>query len=155
MDASCMLGIVLLVHLLSRVRPFATPWIAAHQASLSFTITRSLLKLMSIEPVMHPTILSSVVPFSSCPQSFSASGSFPVSQLFASGGQNIGASASAPVPPMSIQGWFPLGLTGLISLLSKELSKVFSTTVWKQKFFSTQPSLWFNSHICIWLLENP
>ena len=99
-----MLGIVLLVQLLSRVRPFATPWIAAHQASLSFTITRSLLKLMSIEPVMHPTILSSVVPFSSCPQSFSASGSFPVSQLFASGGQNIGASASAPVPPMSIQG---------------------------------------------------
>ena len=87
--------------------------------------------------------------------SFSASGSFPVSQLFASGSQSIGASASTPVPPMSIQGWFPLGLTGLISLLSKELSKVFSTTVWKQKFFSAQPSLWFNSHICIWLLENP
>ena len=79
----------------------------------------------------HPTISSSFVPFSSCLQSLPASGSFPVSQLFASGNQSIGASASASVLPMNIQGWFPLGLTGLISLQSKGLSRVFSnTTVW-------------------------
>ena len=76
----------------------------------------------------HPTISSSVVPFSSCLQSFPASGSFPMSQLFASGGQSVGVSASASVPPMNIQDWFPLGLTGWISLLSKELSRVFSNT---------------------------
>ena len=73
----------------------------------------------------HPTISSSVIPFSSCTQSFPASGSFPMSQLFTSGSQSIGASAS--VLPVNIQGWFPLGLTGLISLLSKGLSRVFST----------------------------
>ena len=89
----------------------------------------------------HPTIPSSVFPFSSCPQSFPASGYFPVSQLFASGGQNIGASASASVLPVNIQGWFPLGLTALISLQSKGLSRVFSsTTVWKHQFFGTQLS---------------
>ena len=83
----------------------------------------------------HPTISSSVTPFSFCLQSFLASGPFPVSRLFASGGQSIGASAS--VPPMSIQGWFPLILTGLISLLSKGLSRVFSSSiVWKHQFFS-------------------
>ena len=76
----------------------------------------------------HPAILSSVVPFSSCIQSFPASGSLPVNQLFASGGQNVGASASASVPPMNIQDWFPLGLTGLISLQSKGLSRVFSNS---------------------------
>ena len=75
-------------------------------------------------------------------------------QLFPSGGLSIGASPSASVLPMNIQGWFPLGSTGLISLLSKELSRVFSsTTVWKHQFFSTQPSLWSSSHICTWLLE--
>ena len=96
----------------------------------------------------------SVVPFASCPQSFPASGSFPMSQLFTSGSQSTGASAS--VLPMSIQGWFPLGLTGLISLQSKGLSRVFSnTTVWKHQFFSLQPSLWSNSHIHTWLLEKP
>ena len=80
----------------------------------------------------HPTISSSVIPFFSYLQSFPASGSFLMSQLFASGGQSIGALASASVLPMNIQGWFPLGLTGLISLLSKELSRVFSsTTVWR------------------------
>ena len=83
----------------------------------------------------HPTISSSVVPFSSCPQSFPASGSFPMSQLFASGGQSIGVSTSASVPPMNIQGWFLLGLTGLISLQAKGLSRVLSnTTVWKHQF---------------------
>ena len=85
-------------------------------------------------------------PFSSCPQSFPASGSFPLNQLFTSGGQRIGASASASVLPMNIQGWFPLGLTDLISLLSKGLSRVFSsTTVQKHQFVSTVPSLWSNS----------
>ena len=90
----------------------------------------------------HPTISSSVVPFSSCLQSFPASGSFLRSQFFASGGQDIGAYASASVLPMNIQVWFPLGLNGLISLLSKGLSRVFSnTTVQKHQFFSAQLSL--------------
>ena len=85
----------------------------------------------------HPTISSSVVPFSSCPQSLPASGSFPMSQLFAWGGQSIGISASASVLTMNIQDWFPLGWTGWISLLSKGLSRVFSnTTVQKHQFFS-------------------
>ena len=89
----------------------------------------------------HPTILSSVVPFSFCLPSFPASGSFQMSQLFASGGQSIGASASTSVLPMNIQGWSPLGYTGLSFLLSKGLSRVFSnTTVQKRQFFSTQPS---------------
>ena len=90
----------------------------------------------------HPTILSSVDPLSSCLQSFPESGSFPMSQFFASGGQIIGVSASASVLPMNIQDWFPLGLTGWISLQSKGLSRVFSnTTVQKHQFFSAQLSL--------------
>jgi len=90
----------------------------------------------------HPTISSSVVPFSSCLQSFPASGSFLLSQFFALGGQRIGASTSASVLPMNIQDWFTLGLTGLISLQSKGLSRVFSnTTAQKHHFFSTQLSL--------------
>ena len=104
----------------------------------------------------HPTISSSVIPFPSCLQSFPASGFFPMSQLFVSGGQSIEASSSASVLPMNIQGWFPSGLTGLISLQYKELSRVFSrTTIWRHQFFSTQPSLWSNSHIHIRLLEKP
>ena len=104
----------------------------------------------------HPTISSSVVPFSSCLQSFPASGSFLMSQFFASGGQSIGASASASVLPMNIQDWIPFGLTGWISLLSKGLSRVYSNTiVQKHQFFSIQPSLWSNSHIHTWLLEKP
>ena len=100
--------------------------------------------------------IPSVVPFSSCPQSFPASGSFPRSRLFPSGGQNIGASPSALVLPVNIQGWFPLGLTGLISLQSEGLSRVLSNnTVQKHQFFSTQPSLWSNSSIYVWLLEKP
>ena len=95
----------------------------------------------------HPTISSSVVPFSSCLQSFLASGSFPLSQFFASCGQSIGVSASASFLPMNIQNWFPLGLIGLISLESKGLSKVFSnTTVQKHQFLSAQPSSQSNSH---------
>ena len=104
----------------------------------------------------HPTISSSATPFSSCPQPFPASRSFPVSQLFTSSGQRIGASASASVLPMNIQRWFPLRLTGWISLQSKGLSRVFSnTTVQKHQFFGAQPSLWFNSQINTWLLEKP
>ena len=103
----------------------------------------------------HPTISSSVMPFSSCPQSFPASESFLKSQFFTSNGQSIGASISALVLPMNIQSWFPLGLTGWISLQSKGLSRVFSnTTVQKHQFFPTQPSLCSNSHICTWLLKN-
>ena len=100
------------------------------------------------------TISSSAVLFTACPQSFPASGSFPMSQLFASGGQSIGASTSASVLRINIQGWFSLGLTGLISLLSKGLSIVFSRTmVSKHEFFGIQPSLFSNSHISTWLLE--
>ena len=104
----------------------------------------------------HPTISSSVVPFSSCPQSFPTSGSFQMSQLFTSGGQSIGVSASTSVLPMNIQDWFPLGWSGWISLQSKGLSRVFSnTTVQKHHFFGTQLSLWSNSHTHTWLLEKP
>ena len=104
----------------------------------------------------HLTISSSVIPFSSCLQSFPASGSFPMSWFFTSGSQSVGASASASVLPMNIQDWFPLGLTGLITLQSKGFSRVFSnTTVQKHQFFSAQPSLWSNSHIHTWLLEKP
>ena len=111
-----------------------------------------LLKFMSIALVMPPNHL-----FLCCPpsrvQSFSASGSFPVSCFFASGGQGIGVSAS--VLPMNSQGWFPFGLTGLISFQSKGLRRVFSSiTVWKHWFFCTQP-LWSNSHILLWLVEKP
>ena len=102
----------------------------------------------------HPTVSSSVVPFPSCLQSFPASGSF-LSQLFASGGQSIWVSASVSVLPMNIQDWFPLGLIGLISLQSKGLSRVFpNTTVQKHQFFIAWSSLWSNSHIHTWLLEN-
>ena len=102
----------------------------------------------------HLTISSSVVPFSSCLQYFPASGSFQMSWLFISGGQCIRASASASDLPINIQGWFSLWLTGLLSLQSKGLSRVFSNnTVQKHQFFGTQPSLWSNSHISTWLLE--
>ena len=102
----------------------------------------------------HWTISPSVVPFFSCLQSFPASGSFPMSQFFASSGQSIGTSASASVLAMNIQGWFCLGLTGLISLQSKGLLKVLSnTTVQKHQFFCAQLSLWSNSHIYTWPLE--
>ena len=104
----------------------------------------------------HPTVSSSVVPCSSCLQSFPASGSFPVSQFFTSGGQSIGVSASALVFLMSSQDWFSLGWTGWISLQFKGLSRVFSnSTVQKHKFFGSQPSLSSNSCIHTWLMEKP
>ena len=144
------------VQLLSHVRFFATPWTAACQASLSIATHGSCSDSCPSSQWCHPTISSSVTLFSSCIQSFPASGSFLMSQFLASGGQSIGASASTSVLPMNIQDWFPLGLTSLISLQSKELSRVFfNTPVQKHKFFSAQLSLWSNSHIHIWLLERP
>ena len=114
---------------LSCVQRFATPWNAAHQASLSFSVSpRVCSNSCPLSQWCHPTISSSVIPLSSCPQSSPASGSFPMSWLFASGGQRIRASTS--VLPMNIQGWFPLGLTGLISLLSKGLQSCFSKFLW-------------------------
>ena len=122
------------------------------QASLSITSSQNLLKLMTIKSVMpsNHLILSSP-----SPPAFNLSqhqGLFPMSLLFASGGQSIGASAS--VLPMNIPNWFPLGWAGWISLLSKRLSRIFSSTFQKHQVFSAQPSLWSNSHICTILLEN-
>ena len=144
------------VQSLSRVWLFATPWIAARQASLSITNSRSSLRLTPIESVMHPAISSSVVPFSSCPQSLPASKSFPISQLFAWGGQSTGVSALASFLPKKSEGWSLSEWTGWVSLQSKGLSRVFSnTTVQKHQFFGTQPSSQSNSHIHTWLLEKP
>ena len=136
------------------------PWTTAYQASLSFTISQSLLKFMSIDIThwyhvhrcYHPATSS---PSSPPPPAFSLfPASFLMSRLFISGGQSIGALVS--VLPMNIQGWFLLGLTGLISLQPKGLSRVFSsTTVQKRQFFSPQSSLSYNSHIRTWLLEKP
>ena len=154
------------VQSVSYVRLFVTPWTTAHQASLSFTASRRLLKLVSIESVMPsnhiilclpllfpPSIFLSIRSFpvsqffasggqiigvsaSSCLQSFPKSGSFPMSQFFTPGGKSIGVSASASMLSMKIQTWFPLGLPGLIFLLSKGLSRVFSsTTVQKHQFW--------------------
>ena len=142
------------VQSLGRVLLFATPWTAARQASLSIANSQSSPKLMSIESVM-PSNSSSVVSFSSCPQSFGASGSFPMSQLFPSSGQSIGVSASTSVLPMNTQDWFPLRWISWISLQSKGLSRVvFNITVQKHQFLSTQLSLWSNSFIHTWLKEN-
>ena len=103
----------------------------------------------------HPTILSSVAPFF-CPQFLPGSGFFPMNQLFITDGQSIVALASAPALPMNIEGWFRLGLTGLIILISKGLSRVLSSTkIQKHQFFSTQPSFCSNSYIHTWLLEKP
>ena len=145
---------VFVVQSLNCVWLFMTPWAAACQASLSFTISRSCSNSCPLSWWCHPTISSCIASFSSCAQSFPASVSFLVNWLFASDGQSIGASVS--VLPINIQGWFSLGLTDLISLLSKGLSVVFSSTaVQKHQFFSIQPSLWSSSHICTWLLEKP
>ena len=116
------------VQSLSRVQLFATPWTAAHQASI--TNSQTLLKLSSIKSVMPSNHLILCHPLFSCLQSFPAPGSFPMSQFFASGGQSIGVSASTSVLPMNIKDWFPLGWTGWISLQSKRLSRVFSNITW-------------------------
>ena len=135
--------------LLSHVQPFGTPWTAARQAPLSFSISWSLLKFMSIESVMLSNHLILCCPFSFCLQSFPASGSFPMSWFLASCGQSIRASVT--VLPMTSQGWFPIGFTGLISWLSKGFPRVFSsTTVGRHQFFGALPTLQFSSHNHTW-----
>ena len=133
------------VQLLSRVQLFVTPWTAACQPPCPSPTPHSLLKLMSIESVMLSNHLILCRPLLLCLQSFPASGSFPMSQLFASGSQSIGISASTSVLPMNTQDWTPLGWTGWISL--RDFS---NTTVQKHQFFGTQLSLQSNSHIQTW-----
>ena len=136
------------VQLLSHVRLFITHGLQHARLPCPSPTPRICSNSYPLSWWCHSIISSSVVPFSSCPQSFPASGSFPVSQFFVSGGQSIGASASASVLPMNIQDWFLLGMTGWISWQSKGLSRVFSnTTVQKHQFFSTQLSIWSTSHI--------
>ena len=143
-----MLAVV--VQSLSCIQLFVTPWTAAYQASLSITNSPSLLNLMSIESVIPSNHLILHHLFLLPPSIF------PSIRVFTSGGQSIGASTSASVFLMNIQDWFPLQLTGFISLQFKGLSRVFSnTTVQKHQFFGFQLSLWSNSHICTWLLEKP
>ena len=137
---------VVVAQVLSLVRFFETSWTAAHEASLSHHLPGVCPSSCPLNRWCHPTISSSDAIFSFCLKSFPASRSFPVSWLFTSGGQSIGASASASVLPMNIQGRFPFGLTGLISLQSKGSLRVFSSTpVWKHQFFSTHPTLWSSS----------
>ena len=145
------------VQSLSHVRLFVTPWTAARQASLAITTTpKPCSNSCSLSLWHHSTISSFVIPFSSCLQPCPASRSFPMSQFFAFNGQSIGTSASASVLPKSIQDWFPLRWTGLISLQSKGLSRVFSNTaVQKHQFFGAQLSSQSSSHIHTWPLEKP
>ena len=141
---------------LSRVRLFATSWIAARQASLSITNSQSSLRLTSIESVMPSSHLLPVIPYSSCPKSLPASESFPMRQIFVWGDRSIGISALASVLPKNTQNWSPLEWTGWISLQSKGLSRVFSnTTDQKHQFFCSQLSSQSNSHIHTWPLEKP
>ena len=136
------------VQLLSRAQLFATPWIPACGPPCTSPTPGVHSNSRPLSWWCHPAISSSVVPFFSCLQSLPASGSFPISQLFAWGGQSIGVSALASVLPMNTQGWSPLGWTGWTSLKSKGLSRVFSnTTVQKHQFFGTQLSSQSNSHI--------
>ena len=144
------------VQSLSRVRLFATPWTAAHQASLSITNSRSSLRLMSIESVMPSSHLILCRPLLLLPQSLPAAESFPMSQFLTWGGQSTEVSALASFLPKKSQGWSPLEWTGWISLQSKGLSKVFSnTTVQKHQFFGAQLSSESNSHIHTWPQEKP
>ena len=147
-----------LVPSLRHVWLFVTPWTEACQASLSFNISDSLLKLMAIESVMpsnHLILCCPLLPSSIFPsiRVFSNESALQIRQSI---GQSNEISASASVLPVNIQGWFPLGVTGLVTLQTKRLSRVFSsTTMQKHQVFNTQPSLWSNSHICTWLLEKP
>ena len=150
----CLVGMVSSIQSLRYVWLFVTPWTAAFQASLSIISSWELAQthihwVGNAIQSSHP-----VIPFSSCLQSFPASGSFQMSQFFASDSQSIESSASASVLPMNIQGWSPLGWTGWISLQSKGLSKVFSSTIVQTyQFFRAQLSFWFNTHIHTLLLE--
>ena len=144
------------VQSLSRVQLRESPWIAACQASLSIAKSWSYPNSCPSSRWRHPAISSSVVPFSSCPKSFPASGYFPMSQLFAWDGQSTGVSGSASVFPMNTQDRSPLGRTGWISLQSKGLSRVFfNTTVQKHQFFGAQLSSQSNSDIHTWPQEKP
>ena len=144
------------VQLLSRVWLFTTPWTAPCQASLSITNSQNLPKLMSIESLMSSNLLMLWHPLLLQPWIFQSIRVFPMSQFFPSGGQSIGVSASTSVLPMNIQDWFPLGLTGWSSLLSKGLSRAFSNTTFQEhQFYATQLSLWSKSHNHTWLLEKP
>ena len=144
------------VQSLSRIRLFAAPWIAAHQASLSIINSRSSLILTSIESVMPSSHLILGRPLFLLPQSLPASESFPMSQLFAWGGQSTGVSTLASLLLKNTQDWSPLGWTGWISLQSKGLSRVFfNTTVQKHQFFGAQLSSQSNSHTYTWPLEKP
>ena len=132
----------------SCVRLFAAPWTAAHQASLSFAISQSLLKFSSIESVMPPNHLILCRPLLLPPSISPSIRVSSISQFFTTGGQSIGVSASGSVLPMNIQDRFPLGWTGWISLQSKGLSRVFSNTTVQKHQFSPHPSSWFSSHLC-------
>ena len=146
-----------LIQSLNRVQLFSTPWTAAHQASLSSTISWSLLKFMSIELVTLSNHLILCCPILLSPSIFPSIRGFSNElALHIRWPKYWSFSFSISLLPMNIQGWFPLGLTDLISLLSKGLSRVFSnTTMRKHQLFGSQPSLWSNSHICTWLLEKP
>ena len=144
------------VQSLRHAQLFVTPWTAAHQASLSFTNSQSLIKLMSIKPVMPSNHLILCCLLLLLPSIFPRIRVFSNESVLQSGGQGIGASDSALILPMNIQVWFPWGLTGWIFLKYKGFSRVFaSTTVQKLQYFSTQLSLYSNSHIHTWLLEKP
>ena len=144
---SCCSSVTKLCPTLGNLINCSTPGFSVHDCLPEFAQTHVHWVSDAIQP-------SSAIPFSPCLQSFPESGSFPISRLVASGGQSIGASASTLVLPMNIQCWFPLGLTSLSSMLSKELSRVFSRTrVQKHQFFGAQPSLWSTSHYRTWLLE--
>ena len=149
---TCGVVCVVIVQSPSHVPLFATPRTVARQALCPPLSPGTCSNSCPSSWWCHPTISSSFAPLSFCLQSFPLSGSFPVSQLFVSGGQNIGGSAT--VVPMNIQGWSPLGLTGWISLQSKRLSRVFSsTTVQNHQFLGTQTSLWSKSQICMWQMR--
>ena len=144
------------VQLLSCVWLFGTPWMQHTRPPCPSPTPGVHSNSCTLSRLCHPAISSSVIPFSSCPQSLPASESFPMSQLFAWGGQSIGVSALASVLPKKSQDWSRLGWTGWISLQSKGLSRVFSnTTLQKHQFFGTQPSSQSYSHIHTWLLEKP
>ena len=142
------------VQSISRVQLFITPWTAAPYAPLSFTISQSLLKLMSIESMMLSNHLILCHPLLLLPSILPRIGVFSNESVLLSGGQNVRVSASTSVLPMNTQDWSPLGWTGWISLQSKGHSRVFSnTTVQKHQFFGAQPSLYFSYHINTWLPE--
>ena len=143
------------VQLFSHVQHFVTPWKAARQASLFITNSQSLLKLISIESVMPSNHLILCYPLLLLPSIFPSIRVFSHESALHIRWPSIGASSSASVLPMNIQDWFSLGLTGLISLLSSGLSRVFNTAVQNHQFFGSKPSLWSNSQIHTWLLEKP